>query len=192
MVGCSISGCFCRKWGFWQQIAIPRPKSPVPPVVQDFVFKSCETKSKSKRLSRVLRHLSIDDHSHILSRSNIPDLHHPVSLARQLSPPARLLRILFDRLILSPAHLDAHRPKLPRPSPRHPRSLPLQDDLRPSHHLLRHRNQKRMIQHVPAFSELLSSRARFRLVLRQLGFPKPIPPKHSTNSSPPARTPAAH
>ena len=66
-------------------------------------------------------------------------------IPRQFSPPARLLRILLNPLILHSIHHKPHRPKLPRASPRHTITLPHNDNVRRIHHLLRHRTQDRPI-----------------------------------------------
>jgi len=96
----------------------------------------------------ILRNLPIYHRRHILPRPQIPKLHHPMPFPRQLSPPARLLRILLNPLILHSIHHKPHRPKLPRSSPRDSRHLPPNADLQRCHHLLRHRFQNLPIHHV--------------------------------------------
>jgi len=104
----------------------------VPPVVK--VFSPPE-----------FRNLLVHDHRHILLRSQIPELHDPSSLARQLSPPARLVRILLDRLVLSPIHHESCGPEPPRPGPPHARTPPVDHHRGPAHQLLRHRSQNLVI-----------------------------------------------
>ena len=93
----------------------------------------------------VLRHFPIHHRRHILPGNQIPHLHHPMPISRQLPPPARLLRILLNRLILHSVHHKPHRPKPPRASPRRAQSFPAHADLSRSHHLLRDRFQNVMI-----------------------------------------------
>src|SRR5579871_6390642 len=80
-----------------------------------------------------------------------------MSLPRQLSPTARLLRILFDRLILHPAYHKLHRPEPPRTGSGDSRTLPIDDDLAFRHHLLRDGFQNLMIEHAakPQFELLV-------------------------------------
>ena len=97
---------------------------------------------------RVLRHFPIHDGRHIFPRIHIADLHHTMPLPRQFPPSARLLRILFNRLILSPTHLKPHRAKSSRPRPLHlNRPFPKRHDT-PAHHLLRDSFQGLVIQHM--------------------------------------------
>src|SRR5215469_14825249 len=76
------------------------------------------------RSPRILSNLPIHHSRDILLRTQIPHLHHPPPFPRQLPPPARLLRILFNRLILPTAHQEPHSPQPLRSSPSHPRFPP--------------------------------------------------------------------
>ena len=104
-------------------------------------FASTPWKTGASAPVPIFRNLPIHRRRHIFPRSQIPKLHHPMPLPRQLPPPARLLRILFNPLILHSLHLKPHRPKLPRTSPRNAKDFPVNSDLARSHHLLCHRTQ---------------------------------------------------
>jgi hypothetical protein len=137
-----------------------RVRSPGAPLLPDFGrsgdFDFCDPLTRiqthaptwrSDASPPILCHLPIHHHRHILRRTQIPKLHYPMARARQLPPPARLLWILLNPLILRPAHRKLHRAKSPRSSPSHTQILPVDDDLTRSHHLLRHGFQNFMIQH---------------------------------------------
>ena len=56
--------------------------------------------------------------------NQIAKLHYPVSLSRQLAPPTRPVRILFNRLILLTAHQEGPPPPPPGPPPPPPPRRP--------------------------------------------------------------------
>jgi hypothetical protein len=132
---------------------IPRKRLRVPhfwpilPEVGIFLRASRALCARRGILSRILPKLPIHCHAHILVRSKVAKLHHPMPLPRQLTPRARLFRILLDRLVLPPAQNKPHRPKPPRPSPHHPPCPPLHHNLGSTHKLLRNGNQNRVFQH---------------------------------------------
>src|SRR5215472_12071474 len=100
---------------------------------------------KAELPTHILRNLPIHYGGHILPRTQIPHLHDAMPVSRQLSPLARLLRILLNRLILHAVHHKPNGPKAPRSSSHHAQSFPADTDLSRSHHLLRDRLQNFMI-----------------------------------------------
>src|SRR6266576_3454500 len=86
-------------------------------------------------------HFPIHRRSHILPAQHIAKLHHPMSLARQFPPPTRLLRILLNRLILPPIHLELRRLQTMPARLLHHSRLPGQFNLSASDQLFRHQLQ---------------------------------------------------
>lgn len=99
-------------------------------------------------------HLPIHRNCYVLPTLYIPELHDLVPFTRQLSPSARLLRVLLNRFILPPIRLEPRRPQpVPARLPDRHR-LPCHLDRKISHQLLRDRPQHRLIQASPPLAAL--------------------------------------